>query len=68
MGHTSRDEYAGVFFGLAAAFDLVDDAGVRSSIKTVATLLLDYLRGHGWSVIMPDGSVATTFLLRADSN
>ncbi len=67
VGHTSRDQYAGVFFGLSIAFDMVDDAGVRSSIKDEVTLLLDYLRGHGWSVFMPNEFIpSTTFLGRAD--
>ena len=67
VGNTSRDQYAGVFFGLAVAFDMVDDAGVRSSIKDRVTLLLDYLRGHGWSVFMPNQLLpSTTFIGRAD--
>ncbi|MGI8741598.1 MAG: hypothetical protein ACR2NN_03305 [Bryobacteraceae bacterium] len=65
-GNTSRDQYSGVFFGLAVAYDMVDDAGVRSSIKDEVTLLLDYLRGHNWSPTMPNGSISTTFLIRPD--
>src|SRR5262249_48043290 len=30
VGGTSRDQYSGVFFGLGVAYDMVDDAGVRT--------------------------------------
>ena len=66
VGNTSRDQYSGVFFGLGVAFDMVDDPSVRSSISGLTTRLLDYLRGQGWSVVMPGGSVSTTFLGRPD--
>jgi hypothetical protein len=66
IGNTSRDQYAGVFFGLAAAYDLVPDPGVRAEAASVATRLLDNLITHGWSVQMPDGSFSTTFMGRPD--
>lgn len=66
IGNTSRDQYSGVFFGLGVAYDLVDDAGVRTAIGSLATLLLDFLRGHNWFVTMPNGAVSTTFVGRAD--
>jgi uncharacterized protein (TIGR03437 family) len=66
VGNTSRDQYMGVAFGLAVAYDMVNDAGVRSSISQIAGLLIGFLSGHGWSVVMPDGSVSTTFLVRPD--
>ncbi len=66
IGNTSRDQYCGVFFGLAVAFDMVDDASVRSDAAALATRLLDFLVRNSWSVRMPDGSISTTFLGRPD--
>jgi hypothetical protein len=39
---------------------------VRTKITRVVTLLLDFLLGHNWSVIMPNGRISTTFIGRAD--
>ncbi len=66
VGNTSRDQYMGVAFGLAVAYDMVNDADVRSSISQIAWLLIGFLTGHDWSVVMPDGSISTTFLIRPD--
>jgi hypothetical protein len=66
VGNTSRDQYSGVFFGLGVAYDLVPDPQVHAKIVSVTTLLLNFLRGHNWSVTMPDGSISTTFVGRAD--
>jgi uncharacterized protein (TIGR03437 family) len=66
VGNTSRDQYSGAMFGLGVAYDMVDDAGVKDSISQLVTRLVDFLRGHGWSVVMPDGSISTTFIGRAD--
>jgi len=66
VGNTSRDEYVGVVFGLGVAYDLVNDPSVRNSISQLATRLIDFLQTKGWSVVMPDGSVSTTFLVRPD--
>ncbi len=66
IGNTSRDQYCGVFFGLAVAFDLVDNEGVRSEVSALGTRMLDFLIGNGWSVVMPDGTASTSFLGRAD--
>jgi len=66
IGGTSRDQYSGVFFGLGVAYDLVADPQVRAGIASLTTLLLDFLRGHNWSVTMPNGSISTTFIGRAD--
>jgi len=66
VGNTSRDQYAGVIFGLAVAYDMVDDPGVQSSISLLVTRLIDFLSGHGWTVAMPDGTISTTFLVRPD--
>src|SRR5438477_12673123 len=56
VGNTSRDQYAGVIFGLAVAYDMVVDPGVQSSISQLVTRLIDFLSGHGWTVVMPDGT------------
>lgn len=66
VGNTSRDQYLGVIFGLGVAYDLVNDPGVQASISALATRLIDFLQSKGWSVMMPDGTVSTTFLLRPD--
>ena len=67
IGNTTRDQYAGVFFGLAVAYDLVPDATLRAQDSTLVTRLLDYLIAHAWSVQMPDGPVpTTTFIGRPD--
>ncbi len=66
VGNTSRDQYAGVIFGLGAAYDLIDDPNVKASISQLATRLIDFLQGHTWSVVMPGGSISTTFLVRPD--
>ena len=66
VGNTSRDQYSGVFFGLATAYDLVDSPDVRLAIAPIVTVLLDFLRNHNWLVTMPNGTVSTTFLGRVD--
>ncbi|HKF55499.1 MAG TPA: hypothetical protein VKJ45_08655 [Blastocatellia bacterium] len=66
VGGTSRDQYSGVFFGLGVAYDVVDDATVRAFISNEVTGLLSYLIDHDWAVIMPDFSISTVFLGRAD--
>jgi hypothetical protein len=66
IGNTSRDQYSGVMFGLSVAYDLVDDPAARDFIRHDVTRILNYLLRHGWNVVMPDGSVSTTFLHRPD--
>ena len=66
VGNTSRDEYSGAMFGLAVAYDMVADSGIKSSISDLVTRLVDFLDGHNWSVVMPNGSSSTTFLVRPD--
>ena len=63
VDNTSRDEVVGAFFGLGAAFDLVDDAGVRSDISDVATRLLGFISRHQWS---PNDDLSNTFLIRPE--
>jgi hypothetical protein len=73
LGNTSRDQYSGVFFGLAVAFDafeLIDDARARKKsqkqVRRLVTRMLDFLLRNGWNVPMPNGSYSTTFLIRPD--
>jgi hypothetical protein len=61
IGNTSRDQYSGVFFGLGVAYELVEDADVRSRAREVVTRMLDYLIEHRWFVVMPDGKISTVF-------
>jgi hypothetical protein len=61
MGSTSRDQYAGVFFGLSVAYELIQEPQVRATINDVVTRLLDFLLHHNWAVVMPDGTTSATF-------
>jgi len=63
VDHTSRDQLVGAFFGLGAAFDLVNDATVKTAISNLATLLIGYVDRHDWS---PDDDLANSFLLRPE--
>jgi hypothetical protein len=66
IGNTSRDEYLGAFFGLGVAYDMIDDAPTRAQISALVTRLLDNLLGHVWTIVMPDLSITTTFVIRPD--
>ncbi len=63
VGNTSRDEYSGVIFGLGIAFDMVDDPNVKVAISDLVTRLVSFLTGHNWSVVLPDGTASTSFLV-----
>ena len=66
IGGTTRDQYSGIFFGLAVAYDMVDDGSVRSQIRTDITRMLDFLLRNNWHVVMPDGTISNTFIGRPD--
>ena len=66
VGKTSRDQYSGVLFGLAVAYDMMDDGPLKDSIAQLATRQIDFLLSHFWTVVMPDGSISTSFIARAD--
>jgi hypothetical protein len=66
VGNTSRDQYMGVFFGLAIAFDLIDEADVRQIIREEVTALLEFLLDHDWAIVMPDLRISTVFWARTD--
>jgi uncharacterized protein (TIGR03437 family) len=63
VDNTSRDELVGAFFGLGAAFDLVNNATVQSDISALATRLLGYIADHEWS---PNDDITNTFLVRPE--
>ena len=63
VDNTSRDEIVGVFFGLGAAFDLVDDASVKSAISDLATRAIGFISRHQWS---PNDDIASTFVIRPE--
>jgi uncharacterized protein (TIGR03437 family) len=63
VDNTSRDEVVGAFFGLGAAFDLVDDATVKSGISDLATRLIGFVAHHQWS---PNDDISNTFLVRPE--
>ena len=65
IGNTSRDQYLGVFFGMTAAWDLVDDARVREAVQWLSVRMLRKLQSDAWLVRDP-GGISTTFLGRAD--
>ncbi|MBZ5607341.1 MAG: hypothetical protein LAP38_03720 [Acidobacteriia bacterium] len=66
IGNTSRDQFIGAIFGLAVAYDMVDDLATKNSISDLVTRLIHFLTFHNWSVVQPDGSIITTFLVRPD--
>ena len=66
VGNTSRDQYVGVFFGLLVTYDMVSDQTVRNWCSYLVTRLLQNLLDNLWNVVMPDGSISTTFLVRPD--
>ncbi len=66
VGNTSRDEYSGVMFGLAVAYNLVDDAGVKVSAAAIVTRILNFLMNHAWTIVLPDFNVSDTFVGRED--
>jgi hypothetical protein len=66
IGNTSRDQYSGVFFGLSVAYELLEHAGLRGEIAATVTAMLDRLIDENWTVVMPDGRISTTFLVRPD--
>jgi hypothetical protein len=56
---TTRDTYAGVFFGLLTAYDLVapDDSAVRDLIRDDILAMADFLLEYGWNYAHPHGDV-----------
>ena len=46
----SRDQYAGIFFGLAAVYDLVKDPAIKSAAARGMEKMLDYLIVNNWII------------------
>ena len=61
VGNKSRDQYSGVFFGLDAAYDTVDDGNTRAGLRREVTRLLTNLLANNWAVVMPNGTISTVF-------
>ncbi|MGO9256262.1 MAG: hypothetical protein ACLQU1_08175 [Bryobacteraceae bacterium] len=66
VGNTSRDQYIGVFFGFTVTYDMVTDQTVRNWCSYEITRLLQYLLDNSWNIVLPDGTVSTTFSVRPD--
>jgi uncharacterized protein (TIGR03437 family) len=66
IGKTSRDEYVGAMFGLAAAYDYAADAVAQSDISALVTRMVAFLMNHGWTIVMPNGSPVDSFLVRPE--
>jgi uncharacterized protein (TIGR03437 family) len=63
IDNTSRDQVVGAFFGLAAAYDLVDDPTVKSGSSDLVTRLTGFIANHQWS---PNDDISNTFQLRPE--
>jgi uncharacterized protein (TIGR03437 family) len=63
VDNTSRDEIVGAMFGLAAAYDLVNDPDVKSSVGALAARIAGYVSGHNWT---PNNDIGNTFLDRPE--
>ncbi|HEX4923531.1 MAG TPA: hypothetical protein VFV50_05575, partial [Bdellovibrionales bacterium] len=66
MGRTSRDQYAGIYFGLSVAYDFVNDEDLRNEVREIITRLTEHLLKKNWFVYNADGSIRTTFVGRTD--
>ena len=66
VGNTSRDQYIGIFFGLLVTYNMVTDQDVRNWCSYLVTRLLQNLLDNAWNVVMPDGAITTSFLIRPD--
>ena len=66
IGNTSRDQYMGVFFGLSVAYDLLGQPDTQATIQSLATRMLNFLISRAWTVLMPDFTPSTTFVIRPD--
>lgn len=73
LGRTSRDQYAGVFFGLSVAYSMVNDDDFQARVSKLAVRLIDKLSRSGWHVgFSTKGAIAkpkasfVTFLTNLD--
>ena len=66
IGKTSRDEYVGAVFGLAAAYDYAAGAVPQSDVSALVTRMVAFLMNHAWTIVLPNGSPVDTFLVRPE--
>jgi len=66
VGNTSRDQYSGALFGLGVAYDMIDDAALHASIADLVSRMVQFLKDHAWTIVLPDGTVDATFIDRPD--
>lgn len=55
----SRDQYQGVFLGLGAAYDMIDDAEAKAKAQVNIERMLDYLLENKWVAYKKDGSISS---------
>jgi len=66
-GNVTRDQYEGIYLGLAVAYDLVDDEEVRNLCRDLITRMTDYLIKKNWTLYNPGGGWhIQTFIGRFD--
>src|SRR5262249_37812808 len=61
IGHTSRDQWLGVYFGLTAAWNLVDDPEVVAAVRWLSVRGANALLRHNWILTDPNLGPTTTF-------
>lgn len=54
-GETSRDMYSGWFFGMALAYDLLDDEDTRAMIRGDVEEVVNTLIDHRWLILKENG-------------
>ena len=59
LGHSSRDAYDGVNFGLATTLAYVDDAAVRARIARLVERVADRLIADDWRIVDGKGNVTS---------
>jgi len=66
-GNVTRDQYEGIYLGLAVAYDLIDDEEVHNLCRDLITRMTDYLIKKKWTLHNPGGSRhIETFIGRYD--
>jgi hypothetical protein len=66
LKHPTRDQYAGVLFGLAVTHELTDDASLTSICFDTITRLVEGLIKRWWTMDNPAFPFFETFLIRPD--
>jgi hypothetical protein len=66
IAEVSRDQWVGVYFGLTAAWNLVDEPEIRATVRWLAVRGANSLLKRNWILRDPDGAITTTFWGRAD--